>query len=149
MSGVIRTVLGWVTGPITRIGEAYVTGRQNAELRRIDREVQRDFLTTQLQQAALEDDYKRQELLAGIIRRDRGDWKTSWIRPVTAGLALVFWLALTLSQIELGGSGILPIIWHIPPGALGNIFTAFPMGVLATFYIARPLEKFLIGRTGV
>lgn len=149
MRRILNKIFEWLTGPLTRIGEKYIEGRNNAEMARIEREAARDFINGQLKEAALEDDYKRAELLAAVIRRDRGDWKTSWIRPVTAGIALVFWLALCLSQIQIGGNGILPIVWHVPPGLLGQAFLAFPMGVLATFYIARPIEKFLIGRSGV
>jgi hypothetical protein len=122
-------------------------GKADAQLKQIEAEETRNFIRGQLKEAILDDDYKRQQMVANILRRDRGDNRTSWIRPVTAVLALVFWLALTLSQIELGGNGILPIIWNVPPGKLGALFLGFPMGVLATFYIARPFEKFLIGRT--
>lgn len=146
-------ILNWLTGPLTSLGEKYIEGRNNAEQRRLENEAARDVLQKELTGAMLDDDFKRAELAAVILRRDRGDYRTSWIRPVTAGLALLLWVALALSQIVWVGydqsNALLPIIWHVPPGELGTLFTAFPLGVLATFYIARPFEKFLIGRTGV
>lgn len=146
-------VLNWVTGPLTRIAEIYMQGKNDAEQKRLENQAQRDLITKELKAALLADDFKRAELAKAVLRRDRGDNRTAWIRPVTAGLALTMWLALTLSQIVWVGWGqsdqLLPIVWNVPPGDLGTMFTAFPMGVLASFYIARPIEKFLIGRTGV
>lgn len=144
MMAILKTILGWITGPITKIGEVYVEGRNKAEMKRLENEEKRDFLRNEMQKALLEDGFKADQLVAQIIRNERGDAKTSWIRPVTAVIALVFWVALALSQITLGGAGILPIVWHVPPGMLGQAFLAFPMGVLATFYIVRPFEKHLI-----
>jgi hypothetical protein len=145
----LKLLLGWISGPVTAIGAKYIEGKNNANMKRLENEEQRSFIRGQLELAVLDDDYKRGAMVEAIIRNDRGDYKTSWIRPVTAVLALVFWLALTLSQIEWGGTGLLPITWNVPPGPLGKLFLAFPMGVLTSFFIARPFEKFLIGKTGV
>lgn len=142
----MKTILAWVTGPFTKLATVYMESKARYNDAALEREVKRDFMHRELTELAMDDDYKRTAMIASIIRNDRGDWKTSWIRPLTAGMALVFWLALCLSQIELGGNGILPIIWHVPPGLLGQAFLSFPMGVLATFFLARPFEKFLIGR---
>jgi len=149
----LSTILSWVTGPLSAIGEKYVEGRNKAREMALENQAKRDFMRDQMERALLDDDFKRQEMVAQVQRNDRGDHRTSWIRPVTAAMALVFWLALTLSQIVWvgwqGSDALLPVVWHVPPGALGTLFTAFPMGVLASFYIARPFEKFLIGKTGV
>lgn len=142
----MKKIMQWLMGPFTKLAQAYIESRERTKQAELEREVKRDFLNNELKKELLSDDGKRAELLAAILRRDRGDARTAWIRPVTAGIALVFWIALCLSQMVWGGNGILPITWNVPPGLLGQAFLAFPMGVLATFYVARPIEKFLIGK---
>lgn len=144
----LRTILGWLTGPLTALGTMYMESKNSSELAQIEREVKKDFLHKELATMALDDDLQRQRMVEAIISDDRGDARTSWIRPLTAALAILFWLALTLSQIVWVGYGngqLLPVVWNVPPGALGQVFTAFPLGVLASFYISRPIEKFLLG----
>lgn len=141
MQKLIKSIFGWLAGPATRIAETYMKQRADVEMRRIEQQEARDLIRGSLRDHMLTNEGRKQELVKAIMRRDRGDWRTSWIRPVTAAMALVFWAALTLSQIELGGNGILPIIWNVPPGFLGQVFLAFPAGVLATFTVVRPIEK--------
>lgn len=147
----MRKILKWLAGPVTALAQTYIQSRENAAVRKMEREIERDFLENQIKASLIEDGAKARELAAAILRRDRGDNRTSWIRPVTAGLALVWWTALNLSQMQWVGyaasDALLPVIWHVPPGALGKAFLAFPMGVLATFYIARPFEKHMIGKS--
>lgn len=149
LKSILNGLLSVITGPITKMTEAYISYQENTAMAKIEREVQRDFLTAEIRKAMLEDGSKGRELAAAILRRDRGDRLTSWIRPTTAAMALLFWALLALSQMVWGGNGILPIVWNVPPGLLGQVFLGFPMGILATFYVARPFEKFLIGKTRV
>ena len=146
----LKTILAWLTGPLTTLSQSWIEGRYDAEQAKIEREVKKDFLRTEIKKELLTDDGKRAAMLANIIRNDRGDNRTAWIRPVTAGMALVFWTMLTLSQMVWVGWStsvqLLPIVWNIPPEPLGTMMVAFPMGVLASFYIARPFEKFFIGK---
>jgi hypothetical protein len=147
----LRFLTGLITGPASAMMTAYIASRERSQSAALEREVKRDFMHNELQKAMLNDDYKRNELASNIIRRDRGDSRTSWIRPVTAAMALVFWMVLTLTQMRWVGyaasNQLLPITWDVPPGTLGTLFTAFPLGVLTTFYISRPIEKFFMGRT--
>jgi hypothetical protein len=146
----MRKLLKWLAGPLTDIATKYMSIRENAADRKMDRLIQRDFLENEIKKAMVADHTKAQALSAAILRRDRGDSRTSWIRPVTAGIALVWWFALMLSQIEWIGystsKALLPVIWQIPPGLLGQAYMMFPMGVLASFYVARPFEKYLLGK---
>ncbi len=138
----LRAILSWLTGPLTHLGSAWVEGRQNVELQRIEREAQRDLLSNEMKKAVLENDALMAQYAQRIMQQDAaGGWRTSWIRPVTAGISIIFWVLLMGSQIEVGGNGIIPLIFHVPPGNLGVLYLAFPAGVLATFYITRPFEK--------
>lgn len=143
------TILSVLTGPFRAIAEAYITAKANTDLAVIERGVQQDVLTADIKKAVLESDDAMAEVIQRIMRDDMTDSRTSWIRPVTAGLSITFWVLLFGSQIEVGGDGIIPLIFHVPPGNLGVMYLAFPAGILATFYITRPFEKMgiLRGRT--
>lgn len=138
-----------ITGPIASVITSYTNSKEATEQKRIERKAKRDFIDSELRKAMLDDDWRREQLANGILRRDRGDYRTAWIRPLTAALAILFWVALTLSQIEWVGyeasNALLPIVWQVPPGLLGQIFLTFPMGVLATFYVTRSYEKTKLG----
>lgn len=143
----MRKIFKWLAGPFTTLATKWITSRDLAAERKMEAEITRDFLENQIKAVMIEDNGKARELSSAILRRDRGDHRTAWIRPVTAGIALVWWVALSLSQMVWVGYGysnaLLPIVWHLPPGLLGQAFLGFPMGVLASFYIARPFEKLL------
>lgn len=145
----MSALFGWVSGPITSIATTYMKQKSDYQLRKIEQEESRTMIKAALTERVMDDDLRRTAMIDAVIRNDRGDWKTSWIRPVTAALSLLMWVMLFLSQIQLGGNGLLPIIWTVPEGLLGQMFLGFPMGVLTTFYIARPFEKFLLARKGI
>jgi hypothetical protein len=146
----MRKLFKWVAGPLTTLANKWVESRDRAAERKMEAAITREFMENQIKSVMVEDEAKARQLSAAILRRDRGDDRTSWIRPVTAALALIWWGSLTLSQMVWVGYGnsnaLLPIVWHIPPGLLGQAYMMFPMGVLATFYVARPFEKHLLGK---
>lgn len=140
-----KLLAGLVTGPFAKIAKAYVESRENVEKARIEASVRKDVLTQDLKRALLEDAQARDVVVAQMIQEDRKRSETSWIRPVTIGMSLVFWSALVLSQARWIGyeksNQLLPIIWDMPSGQYGELLFYLPMGVIGTFVLARPLEK--------
>ncbi len=137
----IRKIISWLLGPITSIAGSYIEARANIELKKNEREAQKDVLTAKLQQAAIRDRAQHDKLIKAVLTEDRQVSATSWIRPVTVGLALVFWTIVALTQMRYNGNPVLPITLTVPPGRYGDLLFYLPFGVIGTFTVMRPFEK--------
>ena len=141
ITSIAKTLLGWVTGPFTSIAKGYLEAKANVEIKQIERQTSKDVITAEVKKAIIKDVAQRDKLVAKVIEIDREQSRTAWIRPVTVALSLVFWVVIALTQMRYNGAPLLPLTLTVPDGGYGELLFYFPMGVIGTFTILRPLEK--------
>lgn len=137
----IDKIVNWLMGPITGMVKAYVEAKANVEIKQIERQTSKDVITAEVKKAIINDAAQRDALVAKVVEADRKNSNTSWIRPVVVGLSIAYWVIIALTQMQYNGTPILPLTLTIPAGGYGELLFYFPMGVIGTFLILRPIEK--------
>lgn len=141
MNRIFKALVGWLTGPFTALAQSYMEAKANVEIKQIERQTSKDVITAEVKKAILSDAANRDALVAKVVEADRQRSNTAWIRPVVVGLSIAYWVIIALTQMQYNGSPILPLTLTIPAGGYGELLFYFPMGVIGTFTILRPLEK--------
>ena len=137
----IKKIFNWLMGPITGMVKAYVEAKANVEIKQIERQTSKDVITAEVKKAIINDAAQRDALVAKVVEADRKNSNTSWIRPVVVGLSIAYWVIIALTQMQYNGTPLLPLTLTIPAGGYGELLFYFPMGVIGTFLILRPIEK--------
>ena len=137
----IKKIFNWLMGPITGMVKAYLEAKANVEIKQIERQTSKDVITAEVKKAIINDAAQRDALVAKVVEADRKNSNTSWIRPVVVGLSIAYWVIIALTQMQYNGTPILPLTLTIPAGGYGELLFYFPMGVIGTFLILRPIEK--------
>lgn len=138
----IKTIIGWLVGPFTGIVKSWVQAKANVQLTQIERQAQKDVLTADIRKTIIADAQIRDRVVTNIIADDRRDTRTAWIRPVTVGLSILFWIIIAGTQMQhMDGTPVIPFILTIPDGGYGELLFALPLGIIGTFVIGRPFEK--------
>ena len=140
-SRMIATLLRWLTGPFTAIINGYMEAKANVKIKQIERQTSKDVISAEVKQAIIKDVAQRDKLVAKVVAADREQSRTAWIRPVVVGLAIAYWVSVALTQMQYNGVPLLPLTLTVPAGGYGELLFYFPMGVIGTFTILRPLEK--------
>ena len=137
----IKMIAGWITGPLTSVVSSWAEAKANVQITEIERQVKKDVLTADVRKTIIADAQIRDKVVNGIIADDRRDTRTAWIRPTTVGLAIGYWVIVALTQLQYNGTPLLPLTLTVPDGQYGELLFYFPMGIIGTFTILRPLEK--------
>ena len=138
----IKTAFKWLMGPVTSIIDSWVEAKSNVQLTEIERQAKKDALTADIRKTIIADAQMRDRVVTNIIADDRRDTRTSWIRPVTVGLSLVYWVIIAGTQMQyLDGTPVIPLQLTIPSGEYGELLFALPLGIIGTFVLVRPFEK--------
>ena len=126
-----KAVIGVVTGPFARMGEAWVKARGDVELRRVERDMERDVITGDVRRAILDSEEMTQRLTSKIISEDRRNDKTSWIRPFTAKLSIAFWAFVCLTNLTWKGEYLTNMAISVPDGPIGVMMVGAVARVVA------------------
>lgn len=146
----LKMVLGWITGPITSIGKSYMEAKANVEIRELEMEAKKELYNKEVKEAIIADNALTNKLVSNIMAEDRKSWSTAWVRPVTLTLAIIYWIIIAGSQMRwAGGAQVIPVTLDFPAGEYGQLLMYFPMGVIGTFTVMRPLEKITMFIKGV
>lgn len=120
--GLIRLLLGWLTG-----GGIAAIGKEINNWKKIKEESKNNS-----ERIEAETQIKQLELQQEVLIREQSHWSTRWIRPVWAGIFIIYDFKIVVwdKVLGLGTTDSLPAeFWNIQ------------MVMIGAYFITRPFDK--------